>query len=925
MQDLIGRTLGHYRIVEKIGEGGMGEVYRAHDERLDRDVAIKVLPEAVAQDADRLARFEREAKVLASLNHPNIAHLYGLEMVESGSGSGTDSSPKPQAPSPTSFLVMELAEGETLAERIKKGPIPVDDALDYALQIAEGLEAAHEHGIIHRDLKPANVMVSPEGKVKILDFGLAKAWQPEESDADLTHSPTLTGQMTAVGVLLGTAAYMSPEQARGKPVDKRADVWSFGVVLWEMLTGHSLFAGETVTDVIAAVVTKEVDLDALPAQTPRAILRLVSRCLRKDPRTRLPGIGSARLELQEVIAGTAIENETLAADIGEATRTGRRRHVRERWAWAAVALVLGGLAASPMIQRLTKAPEARIVAHFVLDTPEILAFGDYEDFNPPAVSPDGRSIVISGRSPNGTVQLWSRSLDEPKVQALPGTEGARTPFWSPDGTWIAFSAEGELKKLALASGTVQKICALPRRLDAEGGTWNNGGTIVFAPGGMDARLYSVPAAGGEAKPLTSTDKSRGETDHLAPQFLPNGFQILFTVLSAEEEHAGLHVVSLEAPDERRRILPDQVRFRYAAPGHLLFVRGGILLAQSFDAEHLVATGEALPIASAVEERIMLPGWGLFSVSETGLVIWSSAKDREVRLEWLDRTGERIGTLGEPGPYGQIALSPDDTRVAVEVANNEGRFDIWVIDVARGVASRLTSDPGDERDPVWSPDGQELVFDTGTGGGNLIRMALATGASASPLLQGPEHYIPESWSHDGKTLFYITDGEERTLSALPLDGVGPAEPLMKSRFYFDETQVSPDSRWLAYLSKESGREEVYVEPFRRPGERVRVSTNGGGQPKWRGDGKELFYLTLNGALMAVDVREGTTGPDVGIPTMLVPANDLYAVVQGPDLDDYAVSADGRRFLVKRPATEDANQPIHVLLNWPSLLEEYEVEQ
>jgi Tol biopolymer transport system component len=901
MSDLIGRTFGHYRIVEKIGEGGMGEVYRAHDERLNRGVAVKVLPEQVAQSGERLARFEREAKLLASLNHPSIATLHGLEEHEG-----------------QRFLVMELVEGVTLAARIKKGPLPVDDALESAHRIAEALESAHELGIVHRDLKPANVMISAEGKVKVLDFGLAKAWKPEEGDADLTHSPTLTGQMTAAGVILGTAAYMSPEQARGKLVDRRTDVWSFGVLLWEMLTGQSLFAGDTVTDIIAAVVTKEPELEMLPAHTPRAIRRLLSRCLRKDARTRLPDIGSARLELQDVLAGSTDGVETAEVDIEEATRMERRRRTRERWAWASVALVLAGLSIL-LLQRLAVAPGAQPVTHFVLDMPEDLTI-DFANFHFPAVSPNGDSIVFAGRSPDGTVQLWIRPLDAPEVRKLPGTNGAEMPFWSPDGLSIAFSAEGELKKLVLASGTVQRICALPERL-AVGGTWNNGGAIVFAEPGMDARLFSVPAAGGEAKPLTSHEKSRGETDHWDPQFLPDGRHILFVVNSLEEEHAGLHVTSLEAPHERRRILPDQVRSLYAAPGHLLFVRDGILLAQRFDAEQLVAKGEALPIASAVGEWNPEPGWGLFSVSATGLVSWLSAQESKLQLEWLDRKGERFGTLGEPGRYGQIVLSPDDERVAVEIMDASGGFDLWVIDFARGVASRVTSDPGDERDPVWSPNGQELVFGTGTGGGNLVRKELTAGASASPLPESSERRVPECWSSDGKTLLYVTLGEEGTLSALPLDGNGPAEQLMKTRFHVDEPQISPDNRWLAYISTESGRFEVYVEPFRRRGERVRVSTNGGGQPKWRGDGKELFYLNPKGALMVVAVREGATGPAIGIPTTLIPADVLGAVVQGPDVDDYAVSTDGQRFLVKRPAVQDQRQRIHVLLNWPSLLEKH----
>jgi Tol biopolymer transport system component len=904
MRDLIGRTLGHYCIVEKIGEGGMGEVYRAHDERLDRDVAVKVLPEAVAQDAQRLARFEREAKLLASLSHQNIATLYGLEEHDG-----------------QRFLVMELAEGETLAERIKKGPIPVDDALGYARQVAEGLESAHEIGIIHRDLKPANVMVSPEGTVKVLDFGLAKAWQPEGSDVDVTHSPTLTGQMTAAGVLLGTAAYMSPEQARGKPVDKKADVWSFGVLLWEMLTGQLLFTGETATDVIAAVVTKEPDLDALPLQTPPAIRRLLSRCLRKDPRTRLPDIGAARLELQDLLAGTTAEAEEEAVDV-ETTRSERLRRLRERWAWAAVVLILAGFSAV-LLQCLARAPETTPVAHFVLEETEDLTWS-FLDFNFLAVSPDGLFITFFGSSPHRTERLWIRSLDAPEIRALPGTEDARGPFWSPDSTSIAFSAEGELRKLDLASGTVQRICTIPQP-GFSGGTWNSEGIVVFSAGDMDSRLYAVEAAGGEPRLLTSHDTSRGETDHWNPQFLPDGRHILFVVISAEEEHAGLHVTSLEYPSQRQRVLSDQSLFFYAEPGHLLFVRDGVLLAQRFDVEQLVAEGEAIPIASEVGELFFQGSWGQFSVSETGVVAWVSART-ELQLEWLNRTGKSLGTLGEPGRYGQIALSPDETRVAVEISDGHGRYDLWVMDVARGVASRVTSDPGDERDPVWSPDGQELIFDTAGGGGDLIRIELTGDESASPLLEGSGRHIAEFWMPDGKSLLFLTDVEgRRTLSALSLNGDEPAESLFESEFGLDEPQVSPDGRWLAYISTESGRFDVYVEPFRKRGERVRVSTKGGGQPKWRGDSKELFYLTPGGALMAVDVREGPTGPEVGIPTTLIPAHVLRSVVMWQGTDDYAVSADGQRFLVKRPPTKEEKQRIHVLLGWPSLVEKAEGEQ
>jgi Tol biopolymer transport system component len=908
---MIGQTLSHYRITAALGAGGMGEVYRATDTNLGRDVAIKVLPSEVVQDPERLGRFKREAHLLAALNHPNIAAIHGLEEADA----------KP-------FLVLELVEGEDLKQRLERGAIPVDEALEIAQQVAEALEEAHNKGIVHRDLKPANVKLTPDGKVKVLDFGLAKAWAGDAPDgssssAALSQSPTLANTGTVAGLILGTAAYMSPEQARGKPVDKRADVWSFGVLLWEMLTGRTLFAGDTVTDVIAAVVRQEPDLDALPATTPHAVRRLVARCLRKDPRTRLPDIGGARLELQDVVAGTAAEGDAPAADTAAATMgVERRSRTRERWTWAAVAVTLAGIAAFLLFRLLAQAPETRPAAHFVVETPEDLAFGA---FDPPALSPDGRALAFVGLSPTGTAQLWIRPLDAPEVRALPGTEGAGRPFWSPDSTSIAFAAGGEIRKILLAGGTVQRVCALLRGNTHFGGTWNAEGTIVFSAGGLTANLYSVSAAGGEARLLTPHDESRGETAHWWPQFLPDGHHLLFQVAAAGEEHGGLHVTSLEEPSGRRRVLPDNSRFRYSEPGQLLFARDGVLLAQDFDAERMATTGEAVPIATGVAAWAVNSDWGEFSASAAGLVTWISGNDPEVQLEWLDRKGGRLGTLGEAGSYGQIVLSPDDRRVAVEITGGEGQWDIWVLDVARGVASRLTTGPANERDPGWSPDSQTLMFSsTESGDQDLLRKDLQGSEPAAPLPGGigqtpGERDIAKEWLREGNTLLYKTVAAgESAIWALSLDGDGKPESLVKG-FGADQPHVSPDGRWLAYITTESGRYEVYVEPFRRRGERVRVSANGGGQPRWRGDGKELFYLSLDGSLMAVDVGEGATGPEVGIPTTLVSAPDLEATVQGPDYHDYAVSADGQRFLVKRSAESDRRRRIHVLLNWPSLLE------
>jgi len=872
----------------------MGEVYRATDTNLGRDVAIKVLPPEVAEDPERLGRFKREAYLLASLNHPHIAAIYGLEEADG----------KP-------FLALELVEGEDLKERLQRGPVGVDDALEIGEQIAEALEEAHNKGIVHRDLKPANVKLTPEGKVKVLDFGLAKAWAADTSEggsssAALSQSPTLAHTGTVAGVILGTAAYMSPEQARGKPVDRRADVWSFGVLLWEILTGHTLFAGDTVTDVIAAVVTKEPDLDALPEATPHAVRRLLTRCLRKDPRARLPDMGAARLELQDALSGVAAEKDaepgvdvSLSAEIH---RLGRQRGI-----WASAFAVTAGLAALATVLYVTKAPPLQRAAHFVLDLPDGLV---PPDWGPPVASPDGSQIVFAASSSDGPAMLWTRPLDAPGVRPLAGTDGASFPFWSPDGGSIAFFTEGEIRKLSLGNGTVQRIATLPEATPA-GGTWGRDGTILFGDGGPGARLYTVSAAGGEVRPLTTHDASRGETGHWLPQLLPDGRRFLFVVGGGD--NAGLYLASLDRPAERRQIRPGLARSLYAAPGHLLFVRDGTLLAQPFDLSREELTGEPAAVSQPVAVWAQQPGfeWGWFSASASGTLTYLEGQaTRGFELTWFDRKGSRLGTVGKPGAYGQIALSPDERRVAVE-RTDTGSSDIWTVDLARGVATRVTIDPASEVDPVWAPDGRELLFaSTRDGTARVYRKALEGDAPPSPLAEVSGAAYPECWSAKANAIVYA---QGQAIGILSPDGGAEPETIMKKDFQIDEPHISPDGRWLAFISQESGQWEVHVEPFREEGERVRVSTEGGGQPKWRGDGRELFYVSPDGRLMAVDVQTKSSRIEVGLPVALFPG-----VIADPIRDHYAVTADGQRFLVPLPVGSDTGTRLHVVTNWTSLL-------
>ncbi|UCF36573.1 MAG: serine/threonine-protein kinase [Acidobacteriota bacterium] len=915
---MIGQSIGHYEITAKLGQGGMGEVYRARDTRLNRDVALKILPEMFAQDEQRMGRFSREAQVLASLNHPNIAQIYGLETRDSGTGTVTK------------CLVMELVEGEDLSERIARGPIPLDEVLPIALQIAEALEAAHNKGIIHRDLKPANIKITSDGKVKILDFGLAKALEDPVSGlqspaSGLSQSPTLTMAATQAGIILGTAAYMSPEQAKGKPVDKRADIWAFGVVLWEMLTGKSLFTGETITDVIAAVVMRHPELEALPRETPVPIRRLLRRCLQKDQALRLPDCGSVRLELLD-----AREGEVPALDSRVAKITGGSAgSSKERWLWVGAAVAMGLVAAVLAFVHFSEvAPPKPAVGHFIVDPPEGWRF---HSWGWPVPSPDGSQIAFravpedtpwSSEQEDKVMTLWTRPLDSLSPRMLAGTEGVEHPFWSPDGQSLGFVSGGELRKINLSTGTVQRICALPAPLTF-GADWRGDGTIIFAAGPRSLQpvsLFTVPAFGGDARHLSPPENSAQESIRGLPQFL-QGEELIGFTSTVPGQKAGFYIASLDAPEQSQLLLEEFLRVRLA-DRHAFFVEGNTLIARPFDLKNVTLSGESVSVAPSVGAMPGNPGIAWFDVSPGGTLTFmdEGASGSGVQLTWVGRRGEVLGTLGDPGDYGQIMLSPDERHVAVEMRSADSGSDLWTVEVARGVALRVTSGSGNEGNPVWSPDGKSLYYDSTQDGKTDLRWKrLSSGEAGAVFFDSELNEYPESVTPDGRYLLLVARSDSagkarQSIWKVSLEPGGEPEVVLEGG-ELDEPQVSPDGKWLAYLSQESGQQEVYVQPFSSEGEKLRVSIEGGGQPKWRSDGRELFFVSADGFLMSVlfRVREGR--PEVDLPTRLFE----LPVFSATWWDDYAISSDGQRFLVKVPVTQGRLPRMHVITNWPSLLD------
>ena len=879
-----GTHLGPYEILSAIGAGGMGEVYQAHDTKLGRDVAIKVLPEAFAHDPDRLSRFQREAKMLAALNHPNIATIYGLEQSNG-----------------TSYLVMELVQGETLAERVKRdGAVPVEEALAIAKQIAEALEAAHEKGIIHRDLKPANVKLTPEGKVKVLDFGLAKAFAGDAANEDAANSPTLSMAATMHGVILGTAAYMSPEQARGKPVDKRTDIWALGAVLYELLTGKAAFQGEDVTDILAAVVRAEPDWQGLPAATPVKIRDLLRRCLQKDKTLRMQAAGDVRIEIVEALAAPA---EQVAAQRGS----------RERLAWSVAAFLLVAFVAAlafGAIAYLRRVQQETETMRFFISPPEMWHLSQIGAGGgaaaPLAVSPDGHRVAFVATSADGKSLLWVRSLDTLAAQSLAGTDGASSPFWSPDSRFLGFFADGKLKKIEVSGGPPIMLCDAS---NSRGGTWNRDGVIVFNP--TNHELQKVSAAGGV--PSAATMLGLGEIDHVRPLFLPDGRHFLHYVLGGPRN--GINLSSLDSAERKLLLNSDSTNVIYSQ-GYLLFLRETTLMAQPFDAQRLALTGDAFPIAEQIQTSSTVQPNGVFSASENGVLAYQTGTGAAgYQLLWFDRTGKQVGVLGDPAAYSDLELSPDGKRASVSILDPAGKGrDIWLYDVSRGLRTRFTFGPANlHAKSIWSPDGSRLVFNSnGKGHLDLYQKASSGAGAEEVLLEDNLDKYPVSWSPDGRFILYVTTGVARinNLFVLPLSGDHKPIPFLKTQFNQPIGQFSPDGKWVAYVSDESGRNEVYVAPFPGPGGKWQISTVGGTHPRWRRDGTEIFYLASDYKLMTAAVNGKGSSFEVGaVKSLFQTRSPLFA-----NRYSYDVSADGQRFLINTAPEQVASAPITVVLNW-----------
>jgi len=881
-----GFHLGPYEILSQLGAGGMGEVYKARDTRLDRIVAVKVLPAHLADKPELRERFEREAKTIANLKHPHICTLYDV-----GHQDGIN------------YLVMEYLEGETLAVRLLKGPLPLDQTLRYATELGDALDTAHRQGFTHRDIKPGNIMLTPKDGSKLLDFGLAKLKQENQSRArqqagfldSQAPTPPPGANLTVHGTILGTPQYMAPEQLEAKEADARTDIFAFGTVVYEMATGKKAFEGQSQISLAAAILEHDPPpISTLQPMTPPLLDRVVRKCIAKHPDNRWQSAQALTDGLKWITEGGG---QPLAAAPVVA-----RGKSRERLAWgvAALALVVATLAiVTPFFRH---APSEGKPLRLSVPPPENAAFLPN---SMPVLSPDGQRLAFTARDSSGKVLLWVRSLDSIQGQSLPGTEEAAYPFWSPDSRSLGYFAGGKLRKIEVSGGGPQ---VLADASNARGGTWSRNGMIVFAPS-TNSRLFSVSTTGGQVSPVTSFDSSKGETGLRWPYFLPDGQHFLYVARNPQQGSTLNAYTGKLNSTETKRLTATESGIWYAPPGYLLYMQNGTLLAQRFDADRLELSGEPVPVAEHVitDTISQIP---IFSASAGGALAYRTGGATSVQLIEYDRTGKKLGPVAEPGNYRQIALSPDEKRLAIERPQIQQGTDLWLLELSRGVLSRMAIEPGTRTDPIWSPDGRTILFESIRNGATDFYQQKLGGGAEELVLQSPDKtkYV-DDWSADGKFIVYHTGFVERpVIMLLPLSGDRKPKLFLQTPFRVDEAKVSPDGRWLAYESDESGRSEIYVQPFPGGGDRVRITPNGGCQPRWRRDTKELFYLGLDGTMMAVDLKAGAA-LEPGVPKSLFKTG----IGVTPGFDQYVVTGDGQRFIAI-VATEQAPSPITLVLNW-----------